>query len=100
MLQRITPKILEPSLANYLIVMNEYDNLAKNNPKEQFLFIQFFASHGYIIGGYQCIATPFYDALHDFYQMISVEKEIRSKARGKANVFYLVFFAACRVILN
>ena len=37
--QRITPKILEPSLASYLKAMKEYDDEAQANPKEQFLFI-------------------------------------------------------------
>ena len=54
--------------------MDEYINEAKENPKEKYLFLQFFASHGYIIGGFQCVATPFFDALHDSYQMICVEK--------------------------
>ena len=68
------------------------------NRKKNFLFLQFWGSHGFNIDGSELIATPYYDPEENFYELIPVEFLIRDCAKGLYNAYFLVFFAACREV--
>ena len=51
---------------------------AEKNRDKNYLVIFVFASHGYNYGGMQAVGAPYYDALHDQFEIIEVEKEIRN----------------------
>jgi hypothetical protein len=70
--------------------------MSQANPNKKFLSIQFFASHGYCIDGTQWIGTNNPDPETGYYELINPEEVIREQAARMPNVYFLLFFAACR----
>ena len=67
----------EPTLANYMSILNKFIEKAKLNPNKNYLQIQSFCCHGYHVLGFQEVATNYYDPLTKGYVMIPVEKLAR-----------------------
>ena len=67
----------EPTLANYVEILNKLLETAKQNPKKNYLQIQSFSCHGYHVGGFQEVPTNYYDPYTKGYVMIPVEMLIR-----------------------
>ena len=87
-----------PTLDNYKSALQDFVDKAKANPKKKYLFIQFFASHGYHVDGFQQVATPYFNPETESVYLIPVEQLVRAAFTGLANAYCLVHFACCREI--
>ena len=88
----------DPSILNYKEALREFILKAKTDPNKRYLQIQSFASHGFNVGGFQQVPTPYYDYENKSYVMIPVEDLVRSAVTGVSNAYCLVFFACCREV--
>lgn len=68
----------DPSIENYKIALSAFITKANNDPKRKYLLIQSFACHGYHVGGFQQVPTPYYDHENKSYVMIPVENLVRT----------------------
>ena len=67
----------EPTLANYISILDKFIDKANKNPKKKYLQIQSFCCHGYNVLGFQEVPTNYYDHLTNGYVMIPVEMLVR-----------------------
>ena len=89
---------MDPTLENYEKALLEFIAEAKANPQKNFLFFQLFASHGYHVGGFQEVATPYFDPVDKSNKLIPVEKLVRAHFMGLSNAYCITHFACCREI--
>lgn len=92
--------LCEPSVEAYIAALKKFTDLAKSNPTKNYLQIQSFAGHGYHVGGFQQVPTPYYNPDTGFYKMIEVEKLVREAVKGIRNGYIIAFFACCREVKN
>ena len=98
-LEKLRPERKDPTRSNYDAYLKNLVEKPKGNDK--ILSIQFFASHGFNKGGYECIVSNNYDFKTNYYELIDVEMSIRYSAERAGNrVYFLIFFAACRELFT
>ena len=56
----------------------------------------FGASHGFMEQGFQALVTNRYDVMGDYYELILVERYLRSASEKHSNIYNLAHYAACR----
>ena len=67
---------------------------------KKFLLIILGAGHGFVEYGFQTLAANWYDVKSDFYELINVERNIRTACEYNPNLYALVHYAACRDVIK
>ena len=75
--------------------MNKETATAKKEGRRLMVF-HFFAGHGMMKNGSQCVLLNEFDKEENFYKTFSPEAAIRSNARYRSNTYHVAVFASCR----
>ena len=89
---------LDPNFKNFVAALDEFVSEARTHPENDYLYILFFAGHGYHADGFQEVLSPFYNNETKTYEYIPVEKYVRDRFRNLPNAYCLVHYATCREI--
>ena len=94
------PTCMEPNSQSFKTYLEEQTKYAKENQDKQILLLIFGASHGYVKDGYQTLCMNRFDPKENYFDLMTVDIDVRKNSENSPNIYSLVHYACCREILN
>ena len=94
------PQHLEMGADSFRKYIADLCKEADAQKNKKFVLFILGAGHGFVEYGFQTLAANKYDVKRDFYELINVERSMRTTCESHSNIYAVVHYAACRDVIK